>query len=208
MDNFYNLSKYISLKHIQKFRICHHWANEIYHAHKGIYDSINDPDQRKKYLWLYLKKSLLKANYKEYYNCMYYIDYKTRTTIIVIKQIVIHRSYPFYLTATDREIDNNYFIKSITDYDCNNHLIYINTDNMYKVFNAINDLSSNDFKNNLKYHKSLIEYKELRDFINECLHYPDTDKSDLTHANSCLNVILTDFDIINEVFFQYAKRFR
>ena len=162
MDNFYNLSKYISLKHIQKFRICSHWANEIYYSHRDKYDLINDSDQRNKYLWLYLKKSLLKANYVEDQNIMYYVKDRLNTIIKVMNRTIIHRSYPFYYTATDSEINNNYFIKIIGRYyHYVVHIIYVDTDDMYKVLNVINHLLSSKFINKLKKGKALKEYNKI-----------------------------------------------
>ena len=166
MDNFYNLSKYIGLKHIQKFRICSHWANEIYYARKDKFDLIdkliNDSNQRQKYLWLYLKKSLVKANYIDNKNIMYFIHEKLNTIIKVMNKTIEHRSYPFYYTATNREINNNYFIKSIGKYyHYIVHVIYVNTDDMYKVLNVINHILSSNFIKKLKKGKALKEYNRI-----------------------------------------------
>ena len=172
MDNFYNLSKYIGLKHIQKFRICRHWANEIYYLYQDKYDSIYDSDQRKRYNWIYLKKSLLQAKYIEDENIMYYVNYKLKTIIKVMNKTVIHRSYPFYITATDREVRNNYFIKSVGKYyRYIVHIIYVDTDDMYKVFNIVNHLSSARFIYKLKKSKPLKEYNRIAKEIGKAGFY-------------------------------------
>ena len=135
MDNFYNLSKYIRLRHLHKLRICRYWANEIYYLHRDKYDLYYDPDERKKYNWIYLKRSLLKIDYVEDDNIMYYVDNKHKIIIKIMNKTVVHRSYPFYNTATKREIVSNYFIKSIANvfnrYSL--HIIYVDTDDMIKV---------------------------------------------------------------------------
>ena len=92
MDNFYNLSKYIGLKHIQKFQICSRWANEIYLTHRDkfdLIDSIRDPyvnngfEQRLKYYWPFFVQEVKKMGF----------SYNKGILTAVISNVVIEVQY-------------------------------------------------------------------------------------------------------------------
>ena len=92
MDNFYNLSKYIGLKHIQKFRICSQWANEIYLTHRDkfdLIDSFRDPyvnngfEQRLKYYWPFFVQEVKKMGF----------SYNKGILTAVISNVVIEVRY-------------------------------------------------------------------------------------------------------------------
>ena len=160
MDNFYNLSKYIDLKHIQKFRICRHWSNEIYLSHRDKYDSINDPDQRKRYNWLYLKKSLSNARYIEDENNMYYNNCKFKTIIKVIYMTDGHKEKIYKSVPIDIPEDIFYFIKSVK-LKKRIHVLYVDTDNMYNMFKLAKVLITSNIIDQLNKGGALKAYREL-----------------------------------------------
>ena len=160
MDNFYNLSKYIGLKHIQKFRICQHWASEIYFSHRVKYDSINDPGQRKRYNWLYLKKSLSNGGYIEDENNMYYSDRKLKTITKIIYMTDELKEKIYKTSSIDIKKDMFYIIKSIKLRE-RIHVIYVDTDNMYNMFELANILISSNLVDKLNKCRALKEFKEL-----------------------------------------------
>ena len=139
MDNFYNLSKYISLKHIQKFRICQHWANEIYLSHRDKYDSIYDEEQRKRYNWLYLKKSLSNIGYIEDDNNMYYNNRKLKTIIKVIYMTDMIKEQVYKSSTTYIKEKTSYLIKSVKSTHCI-HVVYVDTGNINNIFKLVNIL--------------------------------------------------------------------
>ena len=160
MDNFYNLSKYIGLKHIQKFRICRYWANEVYLSHRGKYDSINDPYQRQRYNWLYLKKSLSNASYIEDDNNMYYSDRKLKTIIKVIYMTDMLKDKIYRVTPIGITENTFYFIRSIK-FTTRTHVIIVDTDNMYNMFKLANVLISSNIIDKLNKCGSLKAFNDL-----------------------------------------------